>query len=311
MSSTGAAVSARPAPHRLGTYAAMGLHVALAAGTYVVGKFAADEFPEPAVLTALRAIVASALCLALSGWAIPRPRFTLLQWLEVAALGLVLVLNQYLFLRGLHDTVPAHPALIYALTPVGVLLLASAVERRRPPRAWAVGVPLALGGVLLVLRPWSGDAQLADVQRGDAFIAAGLVVWVVYTVWVRRLTRQADPRTVTVWTLALGTALFLPFVWEPLAATDFAALSPRAWAGIAWMGAITSTLMMLLWNSMLRSLDPVQVSICANAQPAATAALCALLAATGLPLPAQDLGPAYWAGTALVVAGVVTVQFRR
>ena len=36
--------------------------------------------------------------------------------------------------------------------------------------------------------------------------------------------------------------------------------------------------MMLLWNQMLKRLAPVQVAVCANAQPAATALLGAVLA---------------------------------
>lgn len=293
-------------------YGAMSLHVACAAGTYVFGKPAAAGFQDAGALTLARSLLASVLCLALTGWAIPVPRFTRRQWAEIAGLGLLLVpLNQYLFLYGLHYTVPSHAALIYAVTPAGVLLLSAAIDRRRPPAAWLAGVPLALAGVVIVLEPWNGDEALHDVRHGDLAIVAGLVIWVVYTVWVKRLARTNDPRTVTVWTLVLGTVFLAPFTGAALAATDFSALEPRVWGGLLWLAAVTSTLMMLLWNGMLRRLEPVQVSICANAQPAATAALAAALAAAGYLHGEQRLGAAYWAGTALVVAGVVLVQWRR
>jgi drug/metabolite transporter (DMT)-like permease len=289
----------------------MVLHVVLAAGTYVFGKPAATGFGDPGALTLARSLVATVLCLLLTGWAVPAPRFTRRQWLEIAGLGLLLVpLNQYLFLRGLRDTVPSHAALIYAITPAGVMMLSAALERRRPPAAWLLGVVLALGGVALVLEPWRDEAALDDVRRGDLAIAAGLVIWVVYTVWVRRLTRTCDPRTVTVWTLAAGTLFLVPFAGRSLVATDFAAVSPAAWGGVLWLAAVTSTAMMLLWNGMLKRLEPVQVAVCANAQPAATAGLAAALTAAGFLQGEQHLGPAYWAGTALVVAGVVIVQLR-
>lgn len=297
--------------HRWPTYTAMGLHVAGAAGTYVFGKPATVAFADPGALTLARSLLASVLCLALTGWAVPVPRFSRREWLEIAGLGLLLVpLNQYLFLRGLRLTVPSHAALIYATTPAGVMLLSAALERRRPPAAWLLGVALAFGGVLLVLEPWNDDVALRDVREGDLWIGAGLVIWVVYTVWMRRLARRSDPRTVTVWTLVVGTAFLAPLAGSALLREDFAALPAPAWGGLIWLAAVTSTLMMLLWNSMLRTLEPVQVSICANAQPAATAALAALLASAGWLDARQHLGPAYWTGTLLVVAGVVIVQVR-
>lgn len=296
---------------RGGTYAAMALHVTFAAGTYVIGKPAAAHFGDPAALTLARSLLASVLCLALTGWAVPVPKFSGREWLEIAGLGLLLVpLNQYLFLRGLRTTVPSHAALIYAMTPAGVMLLIAALERRRPPAAWLVGVTLALGGVVLVLEPWRDEEALRAVREGDFCILLGLLIWVVYTVWVKRLTRTADPRTVTVWTLVLGTAMLVPFAGSSLLATDFDAIPSQAWGGLLWLAAITSTAMMLLWNGMLRRLEPVQVAVCANAQPAATAALAASLSAAGWLQGEQHLGLAYWGGTALVVAGVVLVQFR-
>lgn len=289
----------------------MALHVSLAAGTYVVGKPAATGFGNPAALSLARGLLASALCLSLTGWAVPRPRFTRGEWLQVLGLGTLLVpLNQYLFLVGLRDTVPSHAALIYAMTPAGVLLAQSALERRSPPRVWILGVVVALAGVALVLEPWAKDESLAAVRRGDFAILAGLGIWVAYTLWASRLARATDPRTVTVWTLVLGTAVFLPFAAAPLAATDFSAIPADAWWGLVWLAAVTSTVMMLLWNSLLRHLAPVQVAICANAQPAATALLAAALSAVGFLEGDQRLGTVFWAGTAMVVLGVVMLQAR-
>ncbi len=68
--------------------------------------------------------------------------------------------------------------------------------------------------------------------------------------------------------------------------------------------------MMFVWNLMLTRLEPVQVAISANAQPPATALLAAALAAAGYLSGDQDVGPAFWAGTALVLTGVWLVQRR-
>jgi drug/metabolite transporter (DMT)-like permease len=294
-------------------YLLMALHVLGAAGTYVLGRHAARGFASPAALTLARALGSSVLLAALFGTLIPRPRFPLRDWAKVLGLGILLVpLNQLFFLIGLRDTVPGHPAVIYAMTPVGVLLLQSAIERRRPSRAKVLGVLAALAGVLVVLRPWVHGPRFAEIRRGDLWILLGLLVWVVYTVAARPLVRRHDARAVTAASMILGALVLLPPAAGPLARTDFAAVPPEAWVGVAWLAAITSTVMMLLWNRMLRQLEPVEVAICANAQPAATALLAWALAALGVEAPAEglDLGPLYWLGTALVIVGVTLVQRR-
>jgi len=291
----------------------MAVHVACAAGTYVLGKNAAVGFPNAGSLSLARSIVAAVVLLALTGTAIPRPRFTRREWLKIAGLGVLLVpLNQYLFLRGLHDTVPGHPALIYAMTPVGVLLLQSALARTWPPAAKSLGVIVAVAGVIVLFRPWApADPKFHEIRNGDLWIAAGLVVWVVYTVAAAPMFRAHDARTVTTWILVLGAVALVPFAAAELVDVDFAAISPAAWWGLAWLGLVTSAAMMLMWNAMLRHLQPVEVSMCANLQPAATAALVAALAHEGWIDASQDLGPLYWIGTALILGGVALAQRRR
>ena len=96
---------------RTSLYALMATHVILAAGTYVFGKAAAVGFPNAETLTLARALGAALLLLLLTGWVIPRPQFTIKEWLRILGFGILLVpLNQYSFLRGLRHTVPSHPA---------------------------------------------------------------------------------------------------------------------------------------------------------------------------------------------------------
>ena len=134
----------------------MSTHVALAAGTYVLSKLATDGFPSCEALTLARALGTSYLLLALTGTLIPKPDFDGRTWAALFGLGVLVVpVNQYLFLRGLKDSMPGHSALLYALTPLGVLLLTSLLARRAPPRAKLIGVLIALGGAVAVLRPWA------------------------------------------------------------------------------------------------------------------------------------------------------------
>lgn len=298
---------------RRGTiYLLMAVHVTCSAVTYVLGKHAAVGFPNAGSLALARALLSALLLLALTGTAIPRPKFTRGEWIHIAVLGILLVpMNQYLFLRGLRDTVPAHPPLFYAMTPVGVLLLQSALARRWPPAQKLAGVALAFAGVIVLLRPWEQeDPRFHELRTGDLWILAGTVVWVVYTVVASPLFRRHDARAVTTWILVLGAVALAPFAAGDLCAVDFATIPPAAWWGLAWLAVITSALMMLLWNAMLRFLEPVEVAVTSNLQPAATAALVAVLFHLGWIDRDQDLGPLYWVGTALILGGVTLAQRR-
>lgn len=294
------------------TWLLMTLHVVLAAVNYVAAKGATQHFASMGALTMTRAALSAVVLLALTGTVIPRPHFTPREWLHVAGLGFLLVpLNQYLFLLGLRDTAPGHAALLYAMTPLGVLLLQSALHRRSPPAGKWVAVLVALAGVFLILRPWAADdPHFREIRTGDAWIAAGAVVWVVITVATVPLVREHDPRTVTAWSLIAGALLLLPFTVGDVAATDFAALPSEAWWGLASLVLVASCVMMLLWNALLRHLHPVEVSVCTNAQPVVTAAFTASLHALGHPVADSDIGAPFWAGTALVVTGVALAQRR-
>ena len=298
---------------RATAYWMMALHVAFSATNYVLAKSAAQRFPSVEALTMTRAAASAVLLLALTGTLIPRPTFSRGEWLRIAVLGLLLVpMNQYLFLRGLRDTAPGHAALLYATTPVGVLLLQAAFARRAPPRIKALGVVTAFAGVLVVMRPWErDDPHFREIRLGDAWIAVGAVVWVVYTVAAGPLLRRHDPRTVTAWSLIVGAALLAPFAGRDLVEMEMSWIPAEAWWGLASLVILASCVMMLLWNWLLRHLEPVEVSVGTNAQPVATALLTWLLHACGRPVADADLGLLFWLGTALVVVGVMTAQRRQ
>jgi len=287
----------------------MATHVCLASGTYVFAKAAAVGFPDPATLTLARALGAALLLLLLTSSVIPRPQFRLKEWLRILVFGILLVpINQYSFLRGLRHTVPSHPALFYALTPLGVLVLASGLRQKLPAGRKVIGVFFALVGVYFILRPWEAGDTIKEIRTGDFWILGAVLAWVIYTVLARQTCQDHDPRVVTAWSLILGAMVMMPIGGYSLLTMDYSVIQPAAWAGLAWMIVMTSVLMMLVWNVLLHYLGPVEVAICTNAQPPATAALSALMAGIGLLSSDQDLGLIFWLGMVLIVTGVVLVQ---
>jgi len=293
-------------------YGLMALHVGGASATYIFGKAAAVGFDNPEVVTLLRAAGAAVFFLLLTGTVIPKPRFSLREWAQLCWFGFLLVpLNQYCFIKGLQYTVPSHPALLYALTPLGVLLLESLLKKSMPPLPKIIGVALALCGVVFILRPWEGAAEFRRIRTGDFWILGAVLSWVIYTIAVRTSCRKHDPRAVTAWSLIIGALMMLPIAGRDFIELPLKTIPAEAWFSLVWLAMITSVLMMLLWNVLLRDLSSVEVAVCTNAQPPTTALLTAILAAMGWLDRQQDLGLLFFSGMLLVLFGVVLVQFRR
>ena len=293
-------------------YGLMALHVGGASATYLFGKAAAVGFDNPEVVTLLRASGAAVFYLLLTGTVIPKPRFSLREWGHVCWFGfLVVPLNQYCFIKGLQFTVPSHPALLYALTPLGVLLLDSLLKKSMPPLPKIIGVCLALCGVVLILRPWEGGTEFRRIRTGDFWILGAVLSWVVYTIAARESCRKHDPRSVTAWSLIIGALMMVPIAGPNLAQMPLADVPTEAWFSLVWLAVVTSVIMMLLWNILLRDLRSVEVAVCTNAQPPTTALLTALLVSLGWLDRQQDLGMLFFSGMVLVMVGVILVQLRR
>jgi drug/metabolite transporter (DMT)-like permease len=232
--------------NRASAYSLMALHVSLAAVNYVLAKPAAVGFVDPEALAMARAALAALLVLCLTGTLIPRPTFTVREWGRIALLGALMITNQYLFVRGLKDTVPSHPPLLYSLTPVVVLLMTTIVERRLPSRGRVVGVVLALVGVTILLRPWEAGAEAATLRRGDLVICVAVVFWALYTMVAKHLASGHDMRVVTSWSLVCGAVLLAPIATPALLEVDPAAISAQAWLGLACLVIVASTIMMFV-----------------------------------------------------------------
>lgn len=290
----------------------MVLHVMGAAGTFVFCKAAAISFANPLVLTVTRGLGSAVIFLLFTGWKIPAPDFTMREWAGILGLGILLVpLNQYLFLKGLELTVPGHSALLYALTPLGVLLLSSVQDRKMPSLRKLAGVFFAFSGVVIVLRPWASGVQVNELRTGDLWLIGAVLCWVVYTVLAKDLCRKKNALAVTAWSLISGVLIMLPLAAGSMMRFDFSAVSMAGWYGLGYMIVITSTGMMILWNILLQHLTPVQVAITTNAQPPATALLAAATAAAGFLPGDQDLGVLFLLGMVLSLSGVMMIQRAR
>jgi drug/metabolite transporter (DMT)-like permease len=295
---------ARPRPPAALLYGALIGHTALSAGTYLIGKRALTELP--ALPLGLIRFSGASFFLALLLLRL-KPRGQRLPPKEVRRKLLLLAfiavpINQGFFLYGLQNSTPAHAALLYALTPLFVLLLAQALLSEFPGWRTATGTAMALGGTVFVLFEHGLDLSTGPLF-GDLMLFIAVIAWSVYTAEGRELVSKYGALPTIAWTIIAGTILFFPVgltaTW--ISRERVLHASPQAWLGVVYLIIATSVISYLLWYWALGHLAAARVAIFSNLQPLATAILAHFFLG-------DRITPAFVGGAIVVIAGVLFAQ---
>ena len=272
-----------------------------ASGTHLVAKVAARDV-EPFTLTLVRSLIAASafsLLLLLRG---RFPRIRREDWPLVLLLAfLAIPLNQFLFLLGIRSTTPSNAALLYATTPILVVLFSRWLLGERLTRRKLIGVALGFAGVAIVILERGVDASIEYVH-GNLIIYVAVLAWGLYTVLGKRLIMQYGPLDASAITLLIGTLIFLPIGLLPALQFDYASIGGWTWAQIVYLGVITSVVSYLLWYYALGRVEAGKVALFANLQPILTTVLAVVLLGQGVTVQ-------FVLGGILAILGVVIAQF--
>lgn len=222
--------------------------------------------------------------------------------LAVAGVGLLgVTINQTCYITGMAYTTPSRASLLYALTPLVVLLMAWMRGQETLDRVRLAGMVTAFVGVAAVLSERGGLEGSSRV--GDAIIGVGLVAWAAYTTLGKPLLERHGTLNITTLTLLFGTLAYLPVGAPALAAAPLAEVPAGAWLGVAWLVVITSIVAFTLWMYAVQRLPASRVAVFMNLQPPLTVALSWWWLD-------ERLSARFWLGATLAIAGVWTVQRR-
>ena len=277
------------------------LHSAISAGTYLAAKRLLDELPPWEV--ALARFTLAGLVFGAILWR-RRVRIPRKDLLGLAALGFVAVpLNQGFFLAGLALSTPGHAALLYALTPIFVFLIARLRLGERATALKVGGIAVAFAGVLVVLGA-RGAVSLGGSSRmlaGDLLILLAVIAWAIFAVGGKVYAERHGAVVATAAAVVMGTLLYLP-VGLALSDLDrFTRLTPLGWASLGYLVVLTSVVAYLLYYWALSRAQASRVAIWSNLQPVLTALLA--WAAYG-----ERLSGPFLAGGAMVLAGVILTE---
>lgn len=141
-------------------------------------------------------------------------------------------------------------------------------------------------------------SQGSSSLLGDVLILGAAAAWVAYLFLSRGLRREQTSLQMTGWQTIFALLSILPFA--AIEGTDWAAVTPGAWAAAILLGLLCSALCYWLYGRSLTSAGPLAVAIFVNLMPVTT-----IIAGTftGEVLPWQAIP-----GGLLVVGSIFLVQ---
>jgi drug/metabolite transporter (DMT)-like permease len=226
------------------------------AANYIAAKIAVRTFP-PVLLYCIRMSMAGALMAIVYAWhrRTHTPTWTRRDLPLLVMIGVFGVsLNQFLFVYGISETSVAHAAIFANMSPVLVLLLASAsgLERLTAPKV--AGVAVALAGVVL-LRAVDGRPHGTMTLAGDCTVFLGSLAFSIFTVLGKPTAGKYG--SIAVMTVAyVGAALMVsPLTIWLVSHFPLAAAPPAAWFALIYMAAGPSVTCYLIYYYALARME--------------------------------------------------------
>jgi drug/metabolite transporter (DMT)-like permease len=229
------------------------------------------------------------------------------------ARGLVGLFGLSLFGTGLHyglQTVglqytAASNASLYAVTaPITILLLSAVLLGEHITAGKALGVGLAVAGVLVVMGPETLTSLELDAHvKGDLLVLVSIAMWGLFTVLGKKATDELGALRVTAWVTLIGALWMLPVGAYEIHTTGYslARTTPEAWLAIAFLGVGCSFLAVLLYFAALQRTESQKVGVYLYMIPPLTAVVAVLHLG-------ETLSVNLVLGAVLVIAGVALTE---
>jgi drug/metabolite transporter (DMT)-like permease len=206
---------------------------------------------------------------------------------------------QLCFMGGLARTTVSNVSLILGCSPVVVTFLSAAAGHERVgARHWG-GALLSLAGIYLLTS--RGAALSQSTLAGDALCVAAVACWSIYTVASRPMLEHHTPMTVTGYSMAIGTLLYVPFGMSDLRRLDWGAVSVASWLSLVYSATFALYLAYLIWYTSVQRVGNVRTSVFSNLLPL----LSILIAAAWL---GERLTSAELGGAVAIVGGVALTR---
>ena len=270
-------------------------------GTFIAGRSLAGV--APMFSACLRFVLASAalsLFLLLSGKGFRRVNVR--QAIVVTLLGFCGIFSySFFFFSGLQYISASRAALIVALNPAVMTLIAYLFYRERVTALKVLGIVLCFCGVALVVG--GGEAQGAAGARGwlgEALIGGCVLSWSAYSVFCKTVVRQLGPLHTVTYSIYAGTVMLVGYA----AATGVLRMD-AVWrfsmaeiTSLFYLGVIGSAVAYIWYYEGIKQIGVARASVFIALNP-----LSAVL--FGAAMLGEQLTLATLLGAVLIIGGIV------
>ena len=270
-------------------------------GTFIAGRSLAGVAPMfSACLRFVLASMALSLFLLLSGNGFRRVNAR--QALVVTLLGFCGIFSySFFFFSGLQYISASRAALIVALNPAVMTLIAYLFYRERVTPLKVLGIVLCFGGVALVVG--GGEAQGAASTRGwlgEALIGGCVLSWSAYSVFCKTVVRQLGPLHTVTYSIYAGTVMLVLYA-AATGVLDMSELWHFSMAEITslfYLGVIGSAVAYIWYYEGIQQIGVARASVFIALNP-----LSAVL--FGAALLGEQMTLATLFGGVLIISGIV------
>lgn len=188
-------------------------------------------------------------------------------------------------------------SLIVCTAPIWTALLLGAVYRTERMSARRItGSILAFVGAAVVVL--DGHFELHLSPRGDLLAFGAALLWMLYSLVIKRLGDRFTSLQITRKIFGYGLATILPwFLVEPFRIAGTTLLRPAVWGNLLFLGLVASMGCYLLWNAAIRHLGAVRTTNYIYLNPLSTIIAAAIFLG-------ERLTPAAAAGAVLILYGM-------
>ncbi len=290
----------QPRPSKIALAFWLLMMLVLWSGNYVAGKIALRTM-DPITLVCLRLQLAALVMLAIYFTRRERQPLKLRDVWPFLYLGFFgVVINQGLFTVGLNYTTSNHSAVLIAVGPIIILLLARALKLEALTAAKVAGMAISFVGVYL-LETEQGSPANSPLLMGDIITFGGVIGFAIYAVLGKRVVAQYDAIALNTFNCVAAALLLLPLTIRQSIHLDWHSVAPGGWLGMIYMAVGSSVAAYTIFYWVLRYMTASRVGAVSYFQP-----VIVILLSMGF--LAERPSRLLLEGTALVLLGVFLAE---
>ena len=268
------------------------------AGNFVLGRGVHEHVP-PIALAWTRWCLATLIILPFAiphlkrDWPVIRASMPLLLFLGIVGVGAFNTLSY----TGLNYTTALNGLVLQSSGPILIVLVSFLIFGDRISPRQAFGISVSLTGVLVMVARGDPDVLAGfELNRGDLLLIAALVLWGLYTAYLRK--RPAIHwLSFTAVTFFIGAIVNTPFfVWEHLSVRQLQ-LDTQTIAAIAYVSIFPSVLAYICFNRGVELIGANRAGVCLHLVPLFGAVL-------AITLLGEEPRTYHYIGIALILTGV-------